>query len=763
MSENNFGEKQQLISKIEKFFDRSVSKNVMRYVLGGTKVSRYVTRLRDYPAYFNNIFSLAFIFAYGCLRYDNDSDRPQNLEFTKQNSLRIVNSLKKAYIQYPVSTELVQFVLSDIQFEMLQGGDEKIYEVFGKICNFRSLKYSISKYYKVIYEWRGAPSRFKMNEEEILEMFYNLLKCMTFLRNYDIVLEDGLCSFVDKEAAEFDDFDAPYSLIPAYHIVHFPEEYMNVFSLYSAEMHETTEGKYLNLTYVTGDGFNSLRYTVGESKPDDVEEEAFIEASANDYYYEIFGEDWEYTTEQKAKKNNSFIDQVHTINYKYIKNLALAISDAISINRGTKGALYSQFRKRYKDIFRDVEERLEAEADIECIKLDWDSIIVMLLIESSPTSVLETLFKENRQTFITVAENLCKRIDNPDLPFYSKKPDELDTMVNNIIQTKLVMGETGGIGMISKNQTSQRLRARAEALLIVSSLSFIHEQNMEEKTICAGNIYDNISFLNKIVSEYSAEQKIKYTGTILGETFRHLVCFYKGVLAYGEKKAEYDAAYYNSFFSDAQIASEQKKMQKDFFSAAKAEAEFLKQYSSDDLDGIKNMIQRFIGLCEDCSSSINNAGAYSHKIFAVLGKYDLLNLSEFRNYVELFLNKYNEINEDNVDKWIAFTLDTLKYLRNGSFKNTEGSFFKAVYPFAATYNKGNENYDGHRTVTFKLNFDVDGDEKADEAEYINVLTEFSYNTTNVFYCLPNVLRANKRWWIDPLLISFKEFNDIFEE
>lgn len=759
-------ERQQLVNKIEKYFQQNISENITRYILGSTKVARKLGDLRSYPEYFCNVFSLAFIFAYGCLRYDNDSEKPRNLEFTKQNSLRIVNSLKKAYTQYPVDSELIQFVLSDIQFEMLQNEDEKIYEVFGRICDFRKMKYTLTKYYKKIAEWRQGASRFEVQEVELAQMLLNLVRNMTFLKDYDLVAdESGAFCFVDKEADECGELDEPYACVPARYIVYHTDEYMNMFSLYSLEKRDTDDGKKLNLVYVAGNGFESLSFTVSEDVPENEEDREFhIQADASDYYYAITGEDWDDETGQASGRGTGpFIDQVHAINYKYIKNLALAISDAISANRGTKSALYSAYHRRYKDIFKEVEELLVKEPNIERIKLDWDGIVVMLLIESSPTNVLETLFRANQQTFVAVAKNLSNRIDNPDLKFHDKDGDELDELVSKTIKNQLLVGETGFFGQIPRNPNDERLRARAEAVLIISELSAIHEEKTVEQSICAGNIYDNIGLLRKIRSEYTPAKRMEYVSVILGETFRHLLCFYKGLLSYGVIKMTYDAEYYSHFLSDDQIKDKQKEMQNAFKEAATAEARELKQYSSASYDGVCALLQRFIALCEDCSSAAKNPGSYSRSLYATLGKHDLLNLAEFRSYVDQFLAKHGDITEENVDHWITFALDILRYLRKGSFRSAEESPFKAIYPFAATYNKRNENYDGYRTVTFALNFDIDGDDKADGSEYINVLTEFIYETTHVFYCLPNVLRSNKRWWIDPLLVGFKEFNDIFEE
>ena len=222
--------KQQLTNKIEnigKYFERNISENVTRYIFGGTKIPRYVKRVTDYASYFNNIFSLAFVFAYGCLRYDAEGEEPLNPKFTKQSALRIINSLKKAYNQYPVTSELIQFVLSDIQFEIIQGGgdddNEGIYEIFGRICDFKGMnKYSLSKYYKVISQWRAAPSRFTMDGLELAEMFEQLIKKMTFLRTYDIVMDEyGTFAFIDKEAMEYGDLDTPYAVVPAGRILYY--------------------------------------------------------------------------------------------------------------------------------------------------------------------------------------------------------------------------------------------------------------------------------------------------------------------------------------------------------------------------------------------------------------------------------------------------------------------------------------------------------------------------------------------------------------
>lgn len=755
-------EKQQLAARIEgieKFFDRNICDNMKLYIFGGTKTKRYVKSVSDYAVYINNILSLAFIFAHGCLRCDNDSDAPVNKKAFKQSSLRIINSLRKAYTQYPATAELVQFALSDIQFEMLQGPDSELYEIFENLCTFSAKDFNLTQYYKIISEWKAAPSRFNMNSNLLAGMFQKLLQNMTFLKKYELTCEDGEFFFVDKEAMDFGDF-GKYSQINASHLIYYnPDVDRSMYSLYSVERIEDHGNKTLAVRYVSGDGFKTLSLTVNENGDEEAEGSVHVDADAEDFYYEIVGEEWDFDKEeQAAKKNSNFIDQVHAINYKYIKNLALAISDTISINMGSKKALYNAYHLRHKDVFG----KISSPAEIENLTLDWDGIIVMLLIESSPTSVLETLFRNVPQTFITIAKNLCKRIDNPDMPIYGLSEKELLDKVNEVIKTKLIFGEAGAFGKIPRTRSDNRLYARAASLLIISSLSAALEEDSVEKAICAGNIYDNIALLTKMKGSRDTEQRSKYVSIILGETFRHLLCFYTALLEYGDIKGRFDAESCNSCFSEQKIASYQKQMHTAFMEAAQKTADELKEFNSAEYKDMLELLYRFIALCEKCGSSVRNSSVHAHKLYSAIGRHDILNLNEFKSIAVSGVKSLSEINEDNVDAWIALSLDILRYLCIGSQRSSDEVSIRAVYPFTATYNRGNENYDGYKTVTFALNIDMDnyGEERK---EYINVLTEFTYKLSTVFYCLPNLLRSNKKWWIDPVLIDFKAFNEIFED
>ena len=87
-----------------------------------------------------------------------------------------------------------------------------------------------------------------------------------------------------------------------------------------------------------------------------------------------------------------------------------------------------------------------------------------------------------------------------------------------------------------------------------------------------------------------------------------------------------------------------------------------------------------------------------------------------------------------------------------------------VQDHTATYIKAVEK--NHRNGVFDPTFlpPVMGDMTKDEAfAYFEAHKSLLQTDTLLHgdYCLPNILRAGNTWWIDPVLLNFEEFNEIF--
>ena len=768
LQERNRQYKEKLAYIEDLFRNDIVDPNIRYYIFNSTETKKCTRKVPDYVSYINNAMRLAFVFAYGCFRIDSVwVDRfgePDSCceRAEKTGALRIINSLKKAYVQYPLTPDLIEFVLTDIQFDMMQGRDSELCEVFSPMCNFSDPSFSLSKYFKLIKDWLACPARFSMDANELADRFTLFLENMSFLSTYSLKEEDGEFYFLEKRAERRGNFDKKYSRIPANHLLFKDaEKYMGIYTLFSCDRKEEGEQK-LALRYSSTDGYSSINVSVSGNPSSD--DENHISALAEEYYSEITGSVWPSADAEEGQDTGvNFINQVHAINYKYIKNLALAVSDAISGNVGSKKVLLDAFRVHHPNIFI----RENRSADILAEDADWDGITVMLLIEASPTKVLEVLFHKVPQTFYDIAKNLCKRIDNPDMPIYGCSESMLDKKVNAVIQFNLI-DEASGYNRKKRNSTvGGKLFAKAAAMLIVSSLSSVMEEDSDEKLICVGNIHENIALLSKMTAEPVDETTEKRVSSILGETFRHLNCFYRGIVAYGEVKAIFDNESADCCLPRAKISSYQSQLKNAFMTAAKEEAKRLKVYDTTVTKDAIAIIDEFVKLCKKCSSSSILGENLGRSLYVTLGKYEIMNVNEFENRTAAFLEDaqgMKEMSSRSIEYFTGLALDVLKFLTLGTFDAPpmKGVPMSAIYPLAATYSRGNENYDGYKTATFTLNIDMDYDEINDK-EDVNVLTEFFYAPGDVFYCLPNALRSNKRWWIDPLLVGFKEFNEIFTE
>ena len=737
--------------------------NIRRYIFGKDDIEDIQDLLYEYnryPEFMKNTLSLAFYFSYACYRYDMDYGDMEAENMSKHNSKRVIKSLKDAFVRYPVTQDLIQFVLTDIQFDLAQGNGE-MRDLFGDLSNLNMSRFSFNPYFKQISEYDKAPSRFEFNMEEILRLLKELLETLTFLHNYELQQqsEDMFC-FVGKSHAS-----CAFSRLPLNHIFfQSPRYFGGIYHLLSVETRDhSVDGEgapsVVTLRYLSNSN-NPLTFALpGEDSEDD--DSHLTDQRSHEVYMEVTG--WEMAqktkVEQLAKSSNS-IAQIHTVNYKYIKNLALAISDAISANAGSEEALYKRFSKAYPYIFQQPGTKSQQDLTHSEMNLDWDTIVIMLLIEASPTAVLEHLVLRMPQTFYDIVSNLYKRTD---LPFFNAKPAALDAEVQHIYNTRLIVGEAGGFGKIATPKPTGRLLARARAMLIISQLSALQESEQDDSLIYTGNLRSNISLLQNMCNNEETEKQIRYACIILSETLKHLLCFYSGLYQYGIEKAKYDGDAYNKCLSDGKIKEILDTLEAGFFAAAKAKAEELarEEYETGSPRDTLKLFKTFIDFCN--APKNGDFEMLSYQLYAAVGKYEIMD----RHMLKKLYARLENASDDphrHAGLWLSTTLDILEYFKTGSFSNTpvDHDLFNAIYPLTAVFNRRKENLDGYETVNFSLNIDIDSDNNPEHQQDINVLSEFTYARSEVYYCLPNVIRSNYKWWIDPVLINFKKFNDIFD-
>ena len=258
----------------------------------------------------------------------------------------------------------------------------------------------------------------------------------------------------------------------------------------------------------------------------------------------------------------------------------------------------------------------------------------------------------------------------------------------------------------------------------------------------------------------TAAKKCELVEKALGDTMRRLICFYKGIFKYGKERIRFDNAARKRLLPPSEIRQFQAAAENAFLEeAAKTAAELREVTSAVDL------IRRFVQLCDDCCSSeisvTQRRSAESRQLYAVLGKNQIMNKAEFEAIFDC--RAATSITPSNVDWWIDTAINILQFFSSGTNSALSASprSYYAVAPMVASYNNHNDSKDGYDTATFALIFDAS--EIHGKGMEINMLSEFFYEISMRYYCLPNIVRSNNKWWIDPFVIKCSDFDAIFLE
>lgn len=726
---------------------------------------------KAYPLYFKNILALSFYYVYACYRYDLDNKAVVSKGARNHVALRIRKYLDETLFINPITMELMDFVLADVQNELSFGAQSNLKPMLGRLGNFDQ-GFSFRPMLKVVIDYERTQSRFEGGRLEMTALFLDIVSNLTFLKNY-CLLEETPCQFrfvthLCKDYQEDDDTyeAAPYDELWIEHLLlRADDRFYRLYSIEKGEKGDEQKQLIVRLRYLALKDDRPMLFTVPQAEGE--EPHHLSDYDPRDLYEYIVANELDpHQPMRTIDQNTVSIGQIHAINYKYLKHLALAISDTLSSFPSGRTALVRKFSKKYPYIFEQRGSAKDVSDSESRNDLDWDSVIIMLLIEVSPTSVLETIIRtdtdDEKRLFCALGRDLYKRVyEAESLSLFRRSSDEIIATVRQVIKTKLILGEAGGFGKLPIEKMYTKLFPRAAAMLLLSLLNHPSEQTQDEGLSYTGNLSHNITFLKKEREEgVDPEKTIRYASIILGETLKHIMCFYAGLEEYGKEKAKFDTKTRYHFIPEKEIHDIQKKLSKQFLKAAGEQAEQLAADVATNPAEVMALLKQFVDFCQRYSQTEDAAA--SKNLSIALGRFEVVDTSRFKALARKLQEASTQNTRESAVKWVDITLDILEFFKTGSTPDVhmEGDLLNAVYPFTAVFNKGRENPDGYKTITFSLNIDPDDEDKGHE---INVLSEFRYDHNEVYYCLPNVIRSNFKWWIDPVLISFRDFNRIFED
>ncbi len=690
-------------------------KNIWLYIFGREKPD--LDNSQSYYRYINNTINLAFVYAFSCVKemYNIVEDIEEKKKLFNPNAKRAIKNIERIYNGFDVNYELINYIMLDIQFDLALGSESCLKQYIPGIAS----EFNVLDYSAHILHWMTT-SKYEANItiSDLVKLFQKLIGALPFISNTALKGEGNDVFFETQVGFEKKIVYSDYKL----YIQDCGRGYYQFYFLERVEAKKHS----LSLCYSTPD-YADKYFIVYHDKifneTAECDNGEFVLLDADEIELmcnRITGFDTEDVFNSKGAIADG-ISNIYTVNYKYLKNLSLSISD--ELGRSDNNLCRDKVLLKY-----GVNPGGE---------YDLDSVIIMQLIEKSPFTVLFDLFCIDGGSFHSVIKNLYNRF-NCKIKFkyidFTKAPvdySELDRHLMKNLKT-------------SRGAYYNMEMAEMQANYILSMIL----ADSREGDAGVGRVSDEIECIN-------ANRSLEMAQDVCAKLLIKMTCFYNGVIAYGCEKMEYDAEYYNNMPSAEKINNAQERFKTTFLSAAKDAYESMcaNNHSSNRNENLANAIDLFLELVDFVDNDANSRKALK----CVLGKNSIVDkrrLGLSRGIVSL----------DSTEQ-IKQILNVLEYLTTGSFdKNeTKGDFNSAIHPIVGRYISNSESNDQCRIASFSIRIDVDANGQFDYMKSINILTEFHYQIDEYYYCLPNIGRSNFDWWIDPLVVSVNDFDSIFSK
>ena len=739
-----------------KFFREKVPDRYIRRYIGGDAVGKSCFDIAsNYYELYCNALNLTFIYAYSTYRKAKDNgDIGGSYSEYNANFKRVIDIFDDIYVKYSVSFELMQYVLLDIFYDYLRGQDSEFADIMPDIFRTGNKNFKLFKYLQFIKNWQNSARYSELTLDDASAYFVDMIDNLPFLSKYKLVYSNSFEDFVFRPINNEDESDDDILLN---HMIITMGEDPAVKFFYLETV--TVKNNRLDLSYQNPSQNKRCILPVGDLK----EGEEGVRSSAKSYYNEITGNDLAF---RENEQRTAEICNVYLVKYKYFKNLALAISDCIGIEEFSKSKkdLFNAFGAKYPAAFVKIDPALNK---FDEDNYNWDNVILMLLIETSPTQVLKQLISDNQNICYKIISNLNLRFNSllPEIGNLSKK--ELKAKADSLIYPKH-NGMFNYVNISGEIETvREHMLTNAMVEVIMSSLVSLIGKSNDRKYVFSSDIQTNIAALRNVSDAMSSTEQNKIISITLGETIRRLICFYEGMFAYGEEKQKYEMVAGTKILQEDEIYKHQQRAEQSFIAqAAKVSKEFAVKHDDENYN-MGELFSKFLETCKKCYSSdksimeIYKNGKYIHLL---LGRHEIANVSG----VEYLFNKFLDAESRNViSECIDAAIEILEFFRTGEISrqstgNDELSL-KAIYPYLASYDNSKTNNDGCSVADFNIGLDTNMNGIVDKNKEIKVLTEFSYDMNEYYYCLPNIYRSNRNWWVDPFIIDCSTFNDIFDK
>ncbi len=720
----------------------------LRYLIFGSEQPDERSIVGKFIYCMNNILFMSFFGLFILWKHRGELDARES---DTANARRINNTFSNIFVGNGLNTEIIAFLLTEIQLDVAKNSGS-LYSGYIKKDIVNSKFQQIAE---VIRVWRISYKHAEQNLVKLTALYTDLIMSLPILRKMRVNDSDDKIEITVITEDE-DEIAEDMSFFIKFIEIDFDSNYY--FLHRAIKTDNSIKLEYMDFSGAnTCSGFGDKNFSIGVA-----EFRKLIGYSAS------------------LSQSDSSVGNLNLLNFKYIRRLAMAVADILQ--NGTKNVIKSiyEHNRKYREIF----ESCDTES------LNWDNIMVLLMLEEGPSDVIEEVIKYDANAFDEILKNISVRFEL-DL-------DKLKEKFRQILLNELMFEETQYKG-IKENKTFSSWRRSAEislmAQFIVAAVADTDIDNVTTNAFYA----ESLSMKKKKIEECRNAQGcidlevMHLLNKSLERIFKMLIVFYKGILAYAREREKVykEVVDLRRRQSEEFLSNLQKRCEKAFFDAEK-EALSYRDSSNKSFgnSSLSVLVRMFRELCDDMGVKRGNFvvqhGDNGKLLHSVIGRSEICDMKQLDKIVEpnkgeldnnikapsnlfAFFNKYlkhdditAEITDGVVNKYYECGMEMLKFLAFNKDYIIEGKtnhqvIFDPIFPYVVRYSEKSENRDKCSVCQYVIN--VDGE--FDKTNGMKLLTEFDYKINELYYCIPNAESSTQNWWVAPFLISCREFDRIF--
>ena len=679
---------------------------------------------------------LIFVFIYLFIQYKYRKVNDLKIS-NSQNAKRIYNALDNIYTTENVELSLIIYILKEVLIDVDKNLRHSDFNTFLTTTGYRDIN-NIVEIGNIIRTWLQSSKTAESNKEKLCNLLDYITKIFYVFPNIKVEIDDEGFVAIDNSSDNIK--------YPTYGILKVINN--ELYYLYNFEKND-------NNTY-------TLNYKKFGS---------YSEVYAHQMDKKVFGEMLKNRPPKKPTRvliKNTFPKQ-----YSYLNNLSLSISEAL--NEDVKQDIFYAFREEYPYIFTN-----DNSIDVKTIsyydlKVDnWDEIISMLILEISPTSLLHVIFDSREFSFETFINNLSLRYGDETII------DSIKESIRKFENIERKNTERFNVDITREKDIYNSIKINCKIKSIMECLS--KKENIVYESFTNEFVGTLDIMKHRIIQIENSNDTIKAKtlelNYLLEGIFRYLLCFYKGVIAFGMKR---DALLEHSDDSSSQADKAYTECAKAFFAEIQNKKEIYSSMS----------IGKLIGALRDFASEVYNGStitAESKALYGVIGRYYFVDIKSLNNLVDFSKSEAEECIINQTDKKpitnIVHYINTAKHnkpdypiLTDASFRifsshinrlidyllcNEDNSIMfeknhistKPIYPYVVFYSFSIGNRDGIKIPQFSISINNKDGVSIEK----KILTGIEYDISKKYYCIPNDVTSNEHWWIEPFLIDSEEFD-----